>query len=296
MSSFDSVSVAEAPTSDSPKPFLTIRPTSGWSAINIQQLWLFRDLLFSLAQRDIKLRYKQTALGAIWVILQPMLTAGILTLVFSVFAKLPTNGVNPFLFTYAGSLAFSLFSSSLTKVSGSLIGSAQLISKVFFPRLLLPLSTVISTLLDFVVSLGMFAVLLIFFRVSLTPAILLMPILVVLMLMLSLGFGMVAASLIVSYRDVQYVLPVMVQLLTFASPVGYSAAYVVNERLPESLRPFYFLLNPLAALLEAFRYSVLGSGQVPWGYVAYAAVISIASFVAGAFIFKRMERKFADVI
>ena len=287
-----------SPLSDSPstKPYLTIRPSSGWAALNVHQLWLFRDLLFTLAQRDIKLRYKQTALGVLWVILQPLLAAGILTFVFGKIANVPPSGnIPPFLLSYAGMLAFQAFSSTITKSSGSLIGNSQLISKVFFPRLLLPLSTVFSTLLDFVVALSVMVVLMVIYRISPTLALLTLPIWLALILMLALGVGLIAAALTVTYRDVQYILPVVVSFLTLASPVAYSAAYVITKLSP-NVRPWYFVLNPLASLMEAFRWSLLGRGDVPWNYVAYSSLLAVFLFVLGAFSFKKMERKFADVI
>ena len=287
-----------SPLSDSPstKPYLTIRPSSGWAALNVRQLWLFRDLLFTLAQRDVKLRYKQTALGVLWVIIQPLLAAGILTFVFGKIAAIPPPGKIPyFLFSYAGTLAFGAFSSTITKSSGSLIGNSQLISKVFFPRLLLPLSSVFSTLLDFAVALCVMVVLMVIYRISPTVALLTMPIWLALMLMLALGVGLIAAALTVTYRDVQYILPVVVTFLTWASPVGYSVALVM-EKLSPSVRPWYFVLNPLASLIEAFRWSLLGQGVVPWNYVAYSSLLAVSLFVLGAFSFKKMERKFADVI
>lgn len=277
------------------KPTTTIRPSSGWAALNLLQVWQFRDLMMTLAARDVKLRYRQTALGAIWVMIQPLLGAGIFSIVFSVFAKLPTNGMPPFLFSFVGMLAYSAFSSTLLKVSSSLVGNAQLISKIFFPRLVLPLSTVFSTLLDFAVGLGLLAFLMLIFFVAPSPTIVLLPVFLLLILMLAAGCGLIAAALTVSYRDIQYIVPVLMTFVLYASPTAYAAAGVQNM-LPEWARPLYFLLNPLASLIEAFRWSVFGTGEVAWNYVAYAAIFSVLAFFGGALIFKKMERKFADVI
>ena len=277
------------------KPQLVLKPSSGWQAINLSQLWQYRDLLMTLAMRDVKLRYRQTALGAIWVILQPLLGAGILSFVFNRVANIPTGSVPPFVFSFAGMLGFTVFSSTLSKSSASLVGNSQLVSKVFFPRLVLPLSTVLSTLVDFGVSLVMLFVLMAIYRIVPGVQILLVPLWLALMLLMSLGCGLVAAAVMVSYRDVQYVLPVVVNLLTFASPIAYATSFVASK-LPAGSEPLYFLLNPLASLLEAFRWSLLGSGEVNWGYVVYSAVFALALFAIGAFAFKKMERKFADVI
>ena len=277
------------------KPHLVLKPSAGWQAINLKQIWQYRDLLMTLAMRDVKLRYRQTALGAIWVILQPLLGAGILSFFFNRIANIPTGSIPPFLFSFIGMLGFTVFSSTLTKASGSLVGNSQLVSKVFFPRLVLPLSTVLSTLVDFGVSLVMLFVLMLIYRIAPGVQILLAPLWLALILMMSLGCGLIAASVMVSYRDVQYVLPVVVNLLTFASPLAYGTDYVASK-LPAGSESWYFILNPLASLLEAFRWSIVGTGDVRWGYVIYAAIFALGLFIVGAFAFKKMEKKFADVI
>ncbi len=280
------------------KPIQTIRPSQGWSALDLIQIWLFRDLLLTLATRDVKLRYRQTALGAVWVVLQPLLAAGVLSIVFNRVAQLPTHGVPPILFAYAGMLGYNAFSSTLSKSSACLVGNSNLISKVYFPRLVLPLSTIFSTLLDFCVAFGMLVVMMVLYRVPPSLGILLLPLWLLIFLMLAVGIGLFASSLMVTYRDVAYVIPVLVSLLTFASPTAYalSDALVRVEGVP-ALRAFY-LFNPLTGLLEAFRWSIFGPqvGTLNWGFVAYSAIFALIVFVGGAFFFKKMERKFADVI
>ena len=283
-----------SPTS-SPRPHVTIRPRVGWQIINVREIWQFRDLLLSLASRDVKLRYRQTALGALWVILQPLLGAGILSFVFNRVANLPTGGLPPIIFSYVGMLGFTLFSSTLTKSSSSLVGNSQLVSKVYFPRLLLPLSSVLSSLVDFVVGLGMLILLLIIYRIPPTIAMLTLPLWMAFILMLSLGAGLFFSAIMVTYRDVQYVLPVAVSFLTLASPVAYSVAFVAS-RTPDGYEFLYFLLNPLASLLEAMRWSLVGSNDILWPYVAFSAILAIVVFLSGAFSFCQMEEKFADVI
>jgi lipopolysaccharide transport system permease protein len=277
------------------KPQLVLKPSAGWRAVNLYQIWQYRDLLMTLAMRDVKLRYRQTALGAIWVILQPLLGAGVLSFVFNRVANIPTGSIPPFLFSFAGMLGFTVFSSTLSKASGSLVGNSQLVSKVFFPRLVLPLSTVLSTLVDFGVSLVVLFVMMGVYRIVPGVQILLVPLWLLLMILMSLGCGLIAAAVMVSYRDVQYVLPVVVNLLTFASPIAYSTSYVASK-MPAGVEPLYFILNPLASLLEAFRWSLLGTGEINWGYVIYSSFFALALFAIGAFAFKKMERKFADVI
>jgi lipopolysaccharide transport system permease protein len=277
-------------TPTSQRPHLTIKPSKGWQAINLRELWQFRDLLIMLAVRDIRLRYKQTALGVLWVILQPLMAAGIFSFVFGRVARLPSDGVPYFVFSYSGLLAWNAFSSTLTKVSGSLVGNANLVSKVYFPRLVLPLSTVFSSLLDFGVALVMLVVIMAVTHVAPGIGLLLLPVWLLLLLLLSVGLGLFSASLMVSYRDIAYILPVATQFLLYASPVAYAVSAV-----PEKLRLIYFM-NPLSGLLEAFRWSVLNRGTLHPAFLVYAAAITMVVFFLGAFAFRRMERRFADVI
>jgi lipopolysaccharide transport system permease protein len=283
------------------EPHLVIGPTSGWAALNLKQIWLYRDLLSTLAQRDVKLRYRQTALGAVWVILQPLIAAGIFSLVFSAVAGFKEKGVPYIVFSYASLLGWTVFSNTITKVSNVLIQNSSLISKVYFPRLVLPLSTVYSTLVDFAVGSIVMVVLLLLFHVSPGLNILLLPVWLFLLLLMAVGFGLYMAALMVTYRDVQYVLPVVMNLLLYASPVPYSLAKAIEKlqtNVPQyaELGRLLFLANPLSGLLEAFRWSLLGNSALPVGPVVYSAVVAVLVFLGGAFAFKRMERKFADVI
>ncbi len=276
------------------EPLFLIRPSSGWATLNLAEVWQFRDLLFSLASRDLKLRYKQTALGVIWVILQPLLAAGVFSFVFGMVAKLPSDNKPYFLFSYAGLLGWNVFSGTLSKSSACLIGNANLISKIYFPRLLLPLSSIPAVLVDFLVALGMMAVLLVIYHVPLTPGILLLPVWLTIILLIAMGVGLSTAALTVRYRDVQYILPVATQILMYASPIAYGLKYAM-ERVPAQYQ-FLYLLNPLSTPLEAFRASLLGSDWPPIPWLIYSAVCSIAVFLLGAYSFKRMERQFADVV
>jgi lipopolysaccharide transport system permease protein len=269
---------------------MTLRASSGWVALNLGELWKFRDLIFTLASRDLRLRYKQTALGVIWVVLQPLMAAGIFSFVFGKVAQMPSDGLPYFLFSYAGLLGWNLFSASVTKVSGSLVGNAHLISKVFFPRLVLPLSTVPSVLVDFGVAAGMMTVLMFLYGIVPGWGLLLAPVLIAILLLFAMGIGLCAASLTVSYRDVAYVLPVVLQILLYASPVAYAVSAV-----PVHLR-YWYQWNPLSGLLEALRFSILGRGSLDWSLLGYAAVASLAVAALGLFSFKRMERRFADII
>jgi lipopolysaccharide transport system permease protein len=281
----------------SSSPLVRIRPSRGFSgllSLNVRELWQYRDLLIVLAGRDVKLRYRQTLLGVAWVIFQPLLAAGIFTLVFGVIAKLPSGGVPYFVFAYAGQLAWMSFSGTFTRASSSLVQSAPLVSKVYFPRLILPISTLLATLLDFAIAVVLLVVLAVIYHVVPGAALLLLPLWLLLVLMLSIGLGLMAAALMVSYRDVQYILPVLLPLLMYASPVAYSLRDAL-ARLPASLHPV-LLLNPLSGLIEGFRWSLLATPPPPLWASLYASAFAIVTFLIGAIIFKRMERRFADVI
>jgi len=276
-------------------PVKTIRARTGWQALNIRELWQFRDLLLTLAGRDIKLRYRQTAVGVLWVILQPLLAAGIFAFVFGKVANLPApKGVPYFVFSYAGLLGWNIFSGTVIKVSASLVQNANLISKVYFPRLILPLSMTFSTLLDFGVALALLPVLMLIAHIAPGLSLLTLPLWIALLLALALGVGMYTSALAVTYRDVQYVIPVIMQFLLYASPVAYMLSFALTK-IPPAFRSFYFL-NPLAGLLEGLRWSLLGHESLPLLPAAYSAVISMLVFFGGAYAFKKMERKFADVI
>ena len=277
-------------------PHRTIRPPSGWAALNLGEVFAFRDLLISLAARDVKLRYRQTALGVLWVVFQPLIGAGIFTFVFSRVASLGSDGVPYFCFAFAGQIAWSAFATTLTKTSNSLVGNTALVSKVFFPRLVLPLSTVFSTLVDFGVGLVVLTVLMLFQHVVPGWQILTLPVWFALLTLLGAGWGLFASALMVRYRDVQYILPVAVQFLIFASPVGWGMSEMVR-RMPLAVQRVYVLVNPLAPLLEALRWSLFGGkGHVPWGGVAYAAAVVVAVILGGMVYFRNAEQRFADVI
>ena len=274
-----------------PRPHLTLRASRGWTALNLRELWAFRDLLFSLAGRDLKLRYKQTALGVAWVVLQPLTAALIFLFVFRKVAKVSSDGVPYFPFAFAGLMGSNFFSSVLTKVGACLVGNSQLISKVFFPRLILPLASVGSALVDFAVTAAIMAVLIAWNRLAPGAELLLFPVAMLILAALALGVGLWAAALTVSYRDVQYILPVAQNLLLYGSPVAYSLTQI-----PAEWRTLYLWLNPLAAPLVTLRASLLGTPLPPAWSLGVSAVVGAAVLAAGVLAFKRMERSFADVI
>jgi lipopolysaccharide transport system permease protein len=274
-----------------PPDLVIIKPRHGLSALDVKSVWQFRDLLLAFADRDIRLRYRQTFLGAAWVILQPLMGASIFSLVFGLIAKMPSHGVPYFLISYSGLLGWTLFFGTLTRISPSLIANSTLIRKIFFPRILIPLGVIPSVLLDFVVSLLIMLAMLVAYRITPNWTMLLIPVCIFILLAMSLGAGLIAASLAVKYRDIQHLVPFLVQLLMYGSPVGYSA-----DAVPHRLVQYYFLLNPLSAPIDTFRIAFIKTGTLHLGYLAYSLAISVIVLFIGLVVFRRFEREFADVI
>ncbi|WP_278235247.1 ABC transporter permease [Isoptericola sp. AK164] len=255
-----------------------------------RELWEAREILYRFGVRDVVLRYRQTAVGVTWVVLQPLVTAGIFAVVFGRVAGLPTGGVPYFLFAFAGTIAWTVFSGILTRAAPSLVANQALVSKVFFPRVVVPLSTTLSVLLDFVVSLLLFAVLLVVNGVNPGWAALLVPVWTLCALALGSGAGLAASAVMVKYRDVQYVMPWLVQVLMYATPVAYSL-----DAVPAGLE-WWFEANPLTWLMECFRWSLLGTSAPPAWQVVALVVASVVALAGGLLVFQQREREFADVI
>ena len=270
----------------------TLRPTTGWVAIDFHELIDFKDLMLEFARRDIKLRYRQTVLGIAWVVLQPIVAAGVLNFAFGIVAGARPRGPSYFLFTFAGLLVWNLFSATLNKTSLSLVGNSYLISKVYFPRLALPISGTLSTLLDFAVAFAVLLVMQAFYGIAPGWQVLFVPVWIALVLLLALGVGLIAAALTVQYRDIQHILPILIPFMLYASPVAYDVTQI-----PEGYQQLFYLLNPLAAPTVAFRAAVLpGAVMPPLVYVAWSVVAALGSFALGSAVFKRTERRFADVV
>jgi lipopolysaccharide transport system permease protein len=257
---------------------------------NFEHMWEAREVLFRFGLRDITLRYRQTALGVVWVVLQPLLSAGIFSIVFGQVAKLPTGGVPYFLFSFAGMLVWNLFQSIVTRGTASLLANSALVSKVFFPRLLVPLSTIYSAVVDFAVSIVFLIILLFAYQVNPGWGIVLLPVWAALACMFASGFGFVLSPMMVRYRDVQYVVPFLLQLGLYASPIAYSTSAI-----PAKYRTL-FEANPITWFLEEFRWSALGQPAPPTLHIVLSVVVSIGVFAGGAMIFEQMERTLADVI
>ncbi len=268
-----------------------LRPTRGWALPDLAELWRFRDLLQILVARDLKLRYRQTALGISWVVLQPLLAAAIFAFVFGKVARIQSPGGVPyFLFALAGMIAWTGFSSTLQRSGTSLLVHAHLVAKVWFPRLLLPLSAALASLIDLAVGLLLLAALLLLHHGAPGAAMLLLPVSLVLLLLLALGLGLHAAAIAVRYRDVQYVLPVATQLLLYGSPVAYP-----TQSVPAAYQTLYHL-NPLVAPLETFRWALFGTGQTEPIWLAYSATAALLLCGTGLLLFLRVERTLSDVL
>jgi lipopolysaccharide transport system permease protein len=271
-------------------PVIDIRPIKGWSPINLREFWEYRDLLRLLAWRDIKVRYKQTALGAAWAILQPLLTMAVFSLVFGRLAKVPSDGLPYPIFAFTALVPWGFFSTSLTQSSNSLVGNANLIKKVYFPRLVVPMASSASALVDmgiaFVVLLGF----MMGYRIAPTWNVIWLPALVLLALVTSLGVGLWLAALNVRYRDVRYVVPFLVQFWLLATPIAYPSSL-----LSEPWRTLYGL-NPMAGVVEGFRWALLGSGTAPGPIVAVSSLAAVVLLITGVLYFRRMEATFADVV
>jgi lipopolysaccharide transport system permease protein len=277
-------------TSSVKRQLFLIRPSRGWAVLNLRELWQYRDVLTMLALRDIKLRYKHTALGVIWVILQPLVAGLIFTIIFGKFAKLPSDG-NPYLlFVFSGLIAWTFFSGAIQRAGNSLITDSRLITKVYFPRLLVPLSGTVSALLDLFVSLIVIIGLLIYYQVNPGPALLLLPVFLLLTLILATGVSLWLSALNVQYRDFMYALPFLIQVWLFASPVAYTSGLV-----PEKWKLIYSL-NPMVGIIEGFRTAFLGSSSLTIQMFMISAVLAVTAFVSGAFFFRRVERSFADFL
>lgn len=276
------------------KPHLVIEPVSGFRSLRLGELWEFRDLLFTLGMRDVKLVYKQTLLGVGWVVMQPLIGAGIFTFVFGLLAEMPSGELPYFAFSFAGMLGWTLFSATLNGSSMVMVANSHLVSKIYFPRLILPLSSAFQPVVNFGVSLVLMAAILLVYRINPGIQILLMPVAASLLLMFALGIGFWCSSIMVRYRDLRFIIPVAVQFLLYASPVGYSLA-AINEKVPLKYQTAY-MLNPLASLTEFFRWTLLGEGTLNPLWMAYSIAIAVVTFIAGAFAFRRAERGFADVI
>ena len=268
-----------------------ITPPGRYNWPDWSEVWAAREIFYRFGQKDILLRYRQTAVGVAWVFIQPLVSAGVFTIVFGGIAQLPSGDVPYFIFAFAGQLGWNLFNSTINRAAGSLVSNQNLVSKVFFPRLIVPLSGLISILLDFVIGFGLFVVLLFVFGINPGWPILTLPFWVLVTIFLAMGIGLAASAWMVKYRDVAYFLPWFLQVLMYASPIAYSMEAVEDRGLT-----WLFNLNPITWLMEAYRWALLGqSAPEMWQVLALVGAAVVSSLI-GLLIFQNTERQFADVI
>jgi lipopolysaccharide transport system permease protein len=266
-----------------------IEADDGWQLINWRELWRYRDLFFFLVWRDIKTRYAQSILGVGWAIIQPVFTMIVFTIVFGNLAKVNSEGVPYAIFSYTALVPWTYFSTSLTSSSTSLVSASNMITKVYFPRLVIPIAPVLGKLVDFGISLLILFGLMLWFGIMPTLASLAIPLLILLMMLTATGVGMWLTALAIQYRDIRYGLNFFVRLLMYASPVIYATSSI-----PEQYHWLY-ALNPMVGVIEGFRAALLGTKPMPWDWIWIGTLMALIFFVTGALYFKRMERVFADV-
>jgi lipopolysaccharide transport system permease protein len=267
-----------------------IEPSTVWALPKLREIWEYHELLYFLIWRDIKVRYKQTAIGASWAVFQPLITMSVFTVIFGNFAKLPSDGLPYSIFAYTALLPWTLFANSLSRCTVSVVGSANLITKVYFPRLIVPLSATVSGIIDFVIAFVLLLGMMAWFDIAPTWRAITLPIFLLLSQGTALAVGLWLSALNVRYRDVGHVIPLLIQIWMYASPVAYPVSMV-----PANLRLIYSL-NPMAGVIEGFRWALLGKESPDFGVIAVSALLVIVLLFGGLVFFKRMERMFADIV
>lgn len=284
------VVVETVPPRESADEIVVLRPSAGWAALHLGDLWTYRELLWFLVWRDVKVRYKQTALGAGWAVIQPFFTMLVFSLFFGRLARIPSDGVPYPVFSYCALVPWTFFANGLTQSSNSLVGSANLLRKVYFPRLVIPLAAILAEGIDFLIAAAVLLLMMAYFGLAPTINVLWLPLFVVLLVTTSLGIGLWLSALNVQFRDVRYVVPFITQFWMFSTPVAYSSTL-----LDEPWRTLYGI-NPMVGVVEGFRWALLGTSNSPGPMVGVSAAAAFLLLVSGAFYFKRMERRFADVV
>jgi lipopolysaccharide transport system permease protein len=280
----------DRPESDAAGPLLRIRPSRGWVPLKLDELWQYRELLYFLTWRDIKVRYKQTALGASWAIIQPFFTMVVFSLFFGKLAKVPSDGIPYPIFSYTALVPWTFFANGLSGSSNSLVASANLIRKIYFPRLAIPIATVLSSVVDFALAFLVLLAMMLYYGIVPTANVIWLPLLLLLALVTSLGVGLWLSALNVQFRDVRYAIPFITQFWMFATPIAYPSSL-----LHEPWRTVYGL-NPMAGVVEGFRWALLGTNSAPGPMLVVSSCAALGLLVSGAFYFRRMERTFADVV
>jgi lipopolysaccharide transport system permease protein len=275
---------------DSKRIHKQLKPTRGLVSLNLQDLWVYRELLFFLIWRDIKVRYKQTVLGAAWAIIQPFFTMVVFSLFFGRLAKIPSDGIPYPIFSYAALVPWTFFANGLNQSSNSLILNANLIKKVYFPRLVIPISTVISGIVDFMLAFIVLLGMMLYFGIFPTKNVLWLPLFLLLAFVTSLGVGLWFSAMNVQFRDVRYAVPFLVNFWMFATPIAYPSSL-----LEEPWRTLYGI-NPMAGVVEGFRWALLGTETKPGPIIFVSAMVACLILVSGLFYFRKMEKTFSDVV
>lgn len=268
-----------------------IKPSKGWVGLRLGDLWEYRELIYFLTWRDIKVRYKQSVLGILWAILKPFMAMVVFTIFFGNFAKIPSDGIPYPIFSYTATLPWELFAAALGVASRSMVSNSNMISKIYFPRLIVPLASVMSSVVDFLIGFIILIGMMIFYKVTPTIATLWLPLLILLALVTALGVGFWTSALMVRYRDVGYIMPFLANLWMYLTPVVYPSSMI-----PEKWRLLY-ALNPMTGVVEGFRYALLGTNQsISVWMILISSVIAVLILISGMFYFRRMEKEFADMI
>ena len=284
------LSSSQLQISDSQPTVTLIRPSRGWVSLKLVELWKYRELLYFLTWRDIKVRYKQTVIGAAWAIIQPFFAMVVFSIFFGQLAKIPSDGIPYPIFTYCALLPWQLFAHALNESSNSLVANQGLITKVYFPRLIIPVAPVLAGLIDFGIAFLVLIGMMLFYGIIPTFAIVTLPLFLILAVATALSVGLWLSALNVQYRDVRYTIPFLTQFWLFATPVAYSSSLV-----PESWRALYGL-NPMAGVVEGFRWALLGKTEGPGALLAVSIIVVVALLIGGLYYFRRMEKTFADVV
>jgi lipopolysaccharide transport system permease protein len=271
-------------------PVIRIEPTKGWVALQLKELWAYRELLYFLIWRDVKVRYKQTALGAAWAIIQPVFTMIVFSLFFGRLAKIPSDGIPYPIFAYAALVPWAFFSNGLSQASNSLVGSGNLLKKVYFPRLSVPIASVLSGLIDFLIAFVVLLGMMLYYGIYPTLNVIWLPFLLLLTIITSLGVSLWLSAMNVHFRDVRHTLPFLAQLWLFATPIAYPSSL-----LSEQWRTLYSI-NPMVGVVEGFRWALLGVETAPGPMLIVSSMASLALLVGGVFYFRRLEKTFADVV
>jgi len=273
-----------------PTPGILIEAPRRWEALDLLELWRYRELLYFLAWRDVMVRYKQTMIGAAWAILQPFLTMVVFSILFGGLLSVPSEGVPYPVFSYAALLPWNFFAGALTRSGNSLVSDANLISKVYFPRLILPLSAVMSLVLDFAIAFIILLIMMFYYGIVPGVGVLTLPLFLLLALMTALACGVWLSAVNIKYRDVAYAIPFLTQFWLFVTPVAYPSTII-----PEPWRVFYGL-NPMAGVVEGFRWALLGQDNLAWDLVFVSVLVVLALLISGLFYFRRTEHEFADIV